>query len=185
MVGATYSVFEIGQKYVERGGSLEGLSPKLPLYKVTEGNEPCFFTTFFSWDHSKAIKKAAMLFGTHHAVEDKSSGGGQGPRQRAEALAALNNAFNSSTSSRPAYSSQDRSNESSQEGPRQRAEALAALNFFFKSTHMEDLETFAKNQGAVEADSLTHWDITFWSERLRESKYYSLACDNNEGLVHG
>ncbi|CAA7027203.1 unnamed protein product [Microthlaspi erraticum] len=36
---------------------------------------------------------------------------------------------------------------------------------------MEDLKNFAKNQGAAEADSLTHWDITFWSERLRESKY--------------
>ncbi|XP_010518957.2 PREDICTED: probable cytosolic oligopeptidase A [Tarenaya hassleriana] len=36
---------------------------------------------------------------------------------------------------------------------------------------MEDLKNFAKNQGSEEADSLTHWDITFWSERLRESKY--------------
>ncbi|CAB89389.1 oligopeptidase A-like protein [Arabidopsis thaliana] len=36
---------------------------------------------------------------------------------------------------------------------------------------IEDLKSFAKNQGAAEADSLTHWDITFWSERLRESKY--------------
>ncbi|XP_022554301.1 probable cytosolic oligopeptidase A [Brassica napus] len=36
---------------------------------------------------------------------------------------------------------------------------------------IEDLKSFAKDQGAIEADSLTHWDITFWSERLRESKY--------------
>ncbi|CAN8236786.1 unnamed protein product [Cochlearia groenlandica] len=36
---------------------------------------------------------------------------------------------------------------------------------------IEDLKIFAKNQGAAEADSLTHWDITFWNERLRESKY--------------
>ncbi|KAJ0262483.1 Villin-2 [Hirschfeldia incana] len=131
------TVFEIGQKYIDRAGSLEGLSPKVPLYKINEGNEPCFFTTYFSWDHTKSIvqgnsfqKKAALLFGTHHVVEDKSSGGG--PRQRAEALAALNSAFNSSTS-KPAYSSQDRSNES-QEGPRQRAEALAALTSAFSSS---------------------------------------------------
>ncbi|KAK8270993.1 hypothetical protein V6Z11_D11G233200, partial [Gossypium hirsutum] len=26
-------------------------------------------------------------------------------------------------------------------------------------------------QGALEADNLSHWDINFWSERLRESKY--------------
>ncbi|VYS71513.1 unnamed protein product [Arabidopsis thaliana] len=36
---------------------------------------------------------------------------------------------------------------------------------------MEDLKSFAKNQGAAESDSMTHWDTTFWSERLRESKY--------------
>ncbi|CAL9064167.1 unnamed protein product [Musa banksii] len=36
---------------------------------------------------------------------------------------------------------------------------------------MEDLKTFAGNAGAAEANQLTHWDITFWSERLRESKY--------------
>jgi Zn-dependent oligopeptidase len=36
---------------------------------------------------------------------------------------------------------------------------------------MEDLKKFSKDQGALEADDLTHWDISFWSERLRESKY--------------
>ncbi|KAJ4840424.1 hypothetical protein Tsubulata_009264 [Turnera subulata] len=36
---------------------------------------------------------------------------------------------------------------------------------------MEDLKIFSKNQGAVEANDLTHWDLSFWAERLRESKY--------------
>ncbi|KAI6699462.1 hypothetical protein NL676_013786 [Syzygium grande] len=36
---------------------------------------------------------------------------------------------------------------------------------------MEDLKHFAKSQGAKESDDLRHWDIAFWSERLRESKY--------------
>ncbi|CAH2043321.1 unnamed protein product [Thlaspi arvense] len=36
---------------------------------------------------------------------------------------------------------------------------------------MEDLKSFAKSQGAEESGSLTHWDTTFWSERLRESIY--------------
>ncbi|KAF5778773.1 putative oligopeptidase A [Helianthus annuus] len=36
---------------------------------------------------------------------------------------------------------------------------------------MEELKQFARSQGAPEADELAHWDITFWSERLRESKY--------------
>ncbi|XP_043692454.1 villin-2-like isoform X1 [Telopea speciosissima] len=46
--------FEFGQKYIEMGRNLEGLSPDVPLYKITEGNEPCFFTTYFVWDSSKA-----------------------------------------------------------------------------------------------------------------------------------
>lgn len=36
---------------------------------------------------------------------------------------------------------------------------------------MEDLKSFSKSQGALEADKLDNWDISFWSERLRESKY--------------
>ncbi|KAK9990913.1 hypothetical protein SO802_025898 [Lithocarpus litseifolius] len=36
---------------------------------------------------------------------------------------------------------------------------------------MDDIKVFSKNQGAQEADDLSHWDISFWSERLRESKF--------------
>ena len=36
---------------------------------------------------------------------------------------------------------------------------------------MEDLKIFVKDSGSPEATDLTHWDLTFWSERLRESKY--------------
>ncbi|KAF1861777.1 hypothetical protein Lal_00026217 [Lupinus albus] len=36
---------------------------------------------------------------------------------------------------------------------------------------IEDLKKFSKSQGASEGANLTHWDISFWSERLRESKY--------------
>ncbi|XP_052175214.1 villin-3-like isoform X2 [Diospyros lotus] len=50
------SAFEIGQKYIDLAASLDGLSPYVPLYKVTEGNEPCFFTTYFSWDPAKATR---------------------------------------------------------------------------------------------------------------------------------
>lgn len=48
------------QKYIEMAASLEGLSPKVPLYKITEGNEPCFFTTYFQWDHMKATVCAEL-----------------------------------------------------------------------------------------------------------------------------
>ncbi|KAK4272520.1 hypothetical protein QN277_021066 [Acacia crassicarpa] len=135
------NAFDIGQKYVDRAAALEGLSPHVPLYKVTEGNEPCFFTTYFSWDHAKAAtqgnsfqKKVSLLFGIGHVVEDKSNGSSQGggPRQRAEALAALSSAFNS-PSERTSGTDRDRLNGINQGGPRQRAEALAALNSAFNS----------------------------------------------------
>lgn len=127
------SSFDIGQKYVEMAASLEGLSPNVPLYKITEGNEPCFFTTFFSWDPAKASahgnsfqKKVMLLFGVGHASENQQrSNGSGGPTQRASALAALNSAFSSpsppksSSAPRPAGASQASS---------QRAAAIAALS---------------------------------------------------------
>ncbi|XP_059646294.1 villin-3 isoform X2 [Cornus florida] len=70
------NAFAIGQKYIEMATALEGLSSSVPLYKITEGNEPCFFTTFFTWDPAKATahgnsfqKKVMLLFGAGHAVE--------------------------------------------------------------------------------------------------------------------
>lgn len=41
----------------------------------------------------------------------------------------------------------------------------------FTFADMEDLKTFAKTQGAIEANELSHWDMSFWAERLRESRY--------------
>lgn len=52
-----------------------------------------------------------------------------------------------------------------------------AMNVFLSSelvpvyADMEDLKSFSKEQGAIESNDLNHWDINFWSERLRESKY--------------
>ncbi|XP_056841790.1 villin-2-like [Raphanus sativus] len=77
-------------------------------------------------------KKAASLLGTHHVVQDQSSGGNQGPRQRAAALAALTSAFNS-PSGKTSSPNRDRSN-GNQGGARQRAEALAALSSAFNSS---------------------------------------------------
>ncbi|CAA0837438.1 Villin-2 [Striga hermonthica] len=125
--------FEFGQKYIEMAASLEGLPPKVPLYKVTEGNEPCFFTTYFSWDHAKASvhgnsfqKKVMLLFGAgHHSAEDKSNGSNQGgPTQRASALAALNSAFSSS----PPLKTGSTPRSGGKSGGSQRAAAVAALS---------------------------------------------------------
>uniref|UniRef100_A0A803MAC6 HP domain-containing protein n=1 Tax=Chenopodium quinoa TaxID=63459 RepID=A0A803MAC6_CHEQI len=126
------SAFEIGQKYVQMAASLEGLSPHIPLYRITEGNEPCFFTTYFSWEPAKAIvqgnsfqKKVMLLFGAGHSAESPSRSNG-GATQRAEALAALSSAFNPSSGEKS--SSPNKSNGSNQGGATQRASALAALS---------------------------------------------------------
>ncbi|KAM0951019.1 putative villin headpiece, villin/Gelsolin, ADF-H/Gelsolin-like domain superfamily [Dioscorea sansibarensis] len=130
--------FEFGQKFIELAVALDGLSPDVPLYRVLEGNEPCFFTTYFSWDGTKLIvqgnsfqKKLAFLFGASvHSAEsrDKSNNSNNGgPTQRASALAALSSAFNPSGS----VQSSEKSNYANQGGPTQRASALAALSSAF------------------------------------------------------
>ncbi|KAL0346231.1 UNVERIFIED_CONTAM: Villin-2 [Sesamum radiatum] len=126
------NALEIGQKYVEMAASLDGLAPDVPLYKVTEGNEPCFFTKYFSWDPAKASahgnsfqKKVMQLFGVGHSVEERSNGSNNGgPTQRASALAALNNAFNSTPSTKAV--SAPKPGGTSQGS--QRAAAVAALS---------------------------------------------------------
>ncbi|KAL1362835.1 hypothetical protein AAHE18_03G109100 [Arachis hypogaea] len=169
------NVFEIGQEYINMAASLEGLSPHVPLYKVTEGNEPCFFTTYFSWDHAKAMvhgnsfqKKVSILFGIGHAVEEKSNGSSSkgGPRQRAEALAALNSAF--SSSSEKSNVAQDRLNGLSQGGPRQRAEALAALNSAFSSSGAKTANSprsSGKGQGSQRAAAVAALSSVLTAEK--------------------
>lgn len=36
---------------------------------------------------------------------------------------------------------------------------------------LSDLQAFAAEKGAAEANALTHWDTAFWAERIREEKY--------------
>ncbi|CAD6248862.1 unnamed protein product [Miscanthus lutarioriparius] len=50
-------------------------------------------------------------------------------------------------------------------------EKLRAASWGHAVKDMEDLKIFLKDSGSPEANDLTHWDLTFWSERLRESKY--------------
>ncbi|KAJ4776364.1 Oligopeptidase A-like [Rhynchospora pubera] len=36
---------------------------------------------------------------------------------------------------------------------------------------IEEMKAFAKESGAPEANDIDHWDVNYWSERLREAKY--------------
>lgn len=57
---------------------------------------------------------------------------------------------------------------------------------------MEDIKQFCQTQAAPEANDLNHWDINFWSERLRESRYdinevwvppFSLSLSNAKSIL--
>uniref|UniRef100_A0A0D3FCE8 oligopeptidase A n=1 Tax=Oryza barthii TaxID=65489 RepID=A0A0D3FCE8_9ORYZ len=50
-------------------------------------------------------------------------------------------------------------------------EKLRAASWDHAVKDMEDLKAFAKESASPEANDLAHWDLSFWSERLRESKY--------------
>lgn len=142
-----HKALDIGQKYIELAVYLEGLSSDVPLYKVTEGNEPCFFTTYFSWDGAKAMaqgnsfqKKLSLLFGTVvHSSEsnDRSNNSNHsGPTQRASALAALSSAFNPSSKTKTGALKPSRSNQGSQ-----RAAAVAALSSVLTAEQRKASET--------------------------------------------
>ncbi|KAA3465196.1 villin-3-like [Gossypium australe] len=170
------NVFEIGQKYIGLAASLDGLSPNVPLYKVSEGNEPCFFTTFFSWDSTRATvqgnsfqKKVALLFGASHAVEVKSNGNQGGPTQRASALAALSSAFNPSSKSTP--SAQARSN-GNNGGPTQRASALAALSSAFNPSSASKTSApkpSSSGQGSQRAAAVAALSSVLTAEKKQQS----------------
>lgn len=44
----------IGEKFLELDILMENLSQETPLYVITEGSEPQFFTRFFAWDSAKS-----------------------------------------------------------------------------------------------------------------------------------
>jgi oligopeptidase A len=50
-------------------------------------------------------------------------------------------------------------------------EELRQASFTAAQQELEELQTFARDAGAPEAAALCHWDIAFWTERLREHRY--------------
>ncbi|KAM0931137.1 hypothetical protein ACQ4PT_000529 [Festuca glaucescens] len=165
--------FDIGQKYIEHAMSIEDLSPYVPLYKVSEGNEPCFFKTYFSWDNTKSVvhgnsfqKKLSLLFGLRSEGTSRSSGNG-GPTQRASALAALSSAFNPSSQQKQAN---DRPASSGDSGPTQRASALAALsNAFNPSSKPKTPPPFRSGQGSQRAAAVAALSSVLTAEQSGSS----------------
>jgi oligopeptidase A len=50
-------------------------------------------------------------------------------------------------------------------------ESLRSASFESAKQDLEDLRTFAISQAAAAANDLQHWDLAYWSERLREAKF--------------
>eukprot|EP00897_Mesotaenium_endlicherianum_P006089 jgi/Mesen1/5508/ME000277S04713 len=50
-------------------------------------------------------------------------------------------------------------------------EELRSASWDAAMQDLEDLRAFAREHGGEEAADLKHWDMAFWSERLREAKY--------------
>jgi oligopeptidase A len=50
-------------------------------------------------------------------------------------------------------------------------EDLRRASFDAAARDLDELRTFARETGSDEADDLRHWDLAFWSERLREARF--------------
>ncbi|XP_050237868.1 villin-1 [Mercurialis annua] len=75
-VKSNQQALTLGQRFIETVHLVEGLPLKAPVYVVTEGQEPAFFTRFFEWDSSKANmhgnsfeRKLAILKGNKQNLE--------------------------------------------------------------------------------------------------------------------
>lgn len=121
--------FDIGQKYIERAALFDGLSLDTPLYIVTEGNEPSFFTRYFAWDASKAVvqgnsfeKKLVILQGKPIVAVEKLKG----------RVYNINAASSESTKQIP-----ENSNGFRKDGLTRKSSALASLTSAFTSSDGE------------------------------------------------
>ncbi|CAK7331256.1 unnamed protein product [Dovyalis caffra] len=75
-VKSKQQAISLGMKFLQTDPLVEGLSSETPIYVITEGREPPFFTRFFEWDSSKANmhgnsfeRKLAILKGKKQNLE--------------------------------------------------------------------------------------------------------------------
>lgn len=57
-----YTTPFFSQKFVELDILMENLSQQTPLYVITEGSEPQYFTRFFTWDSAKSAVSTFILY---------------------------------------------------------------------------------------------------------------------------
>ncbi|KAI4306619.1 hypothetical protein L6164_029880 [Bauhinia variegata] len=78
-VRSKQEALNLGLKFIEMDVLVEDLSLDIPIYIVTEGHEPLFFTRFFAWDHSKVHfhgnsfeRKLSILKGNSQTLEGQN-----------------------------------------------------------------------------------------------------------------
>ncbi|XP_024360709.1 villin-2 isoform X1 [Physcomitrium patens] len=149
---------DVGKKYIERAARLDGMLPDTPIFIITEGNEPTFFTSFFSWDTSKVnvngdayaqkiadiqARQAPQETLQRRLTPSASAGTKSESTQRAAAMAALSSQLTSEGKlSKAAQTIITQNSASAPVSPKvhrpsaansQRAAAMAALSFMFGS----------------------------------------------------
>ncbi|KAL8135204.1 hypothetical protein AgCh_010025 [Apium graveolens] len=125
----------IGEKFIERDFLLKNLSPLTPLYIVTEGSEPMFFTRFFDWDSNKFAmdgnsfqRKLAMIKNGGKPVVDK-------PKRRPPVSMGARSIAEKPQRSRSVSASHDRPR------ARGRSPAFSALAANFETKNARNLST--------------------------------------------
>ncbi|KAL6843762.1 hypothetical protein ACP4OV_026333 [Aristida adscensionis] len=126
---------DIGEKFLVLDSLMENLSRETPIFVVSEGGEPQFFTRFFNWDLAKSLmhgssyqRKLAIVKGGPMPTTDK-------PKRRTLAF--------SGRSSGQDKSQRPRSMSTSPERPRVRGKspAFAALTSAFEKPSIRNLST--------------------------------------------
>ncbi|KAK8449560.1 hypothetical protein SEVIR_7G238600v4 [Setaria viridis] len=99
---------DIGEKFLVLDSLMEKLSPETPIFTVSEGSEPQFFTRFFNWDSAKSLmygssyqRKLALLKGRAPPSLDK-------PKRRTLAFTGRSSGQDKSQRSRSMSTSPDR-----------------------------------------------------------------------------
>ncbi|KAL3682226.1 hypothetical protein R1sor_000248 [Riccia sorocarpa] len=173
---------DFAQDHLDSRVAQDGMSPKATIYRIPEGSEPSFFTSFFNWSSTKVVadtytKRLAKLQGRKIVTPEQSD---DGTTQRRNAMAALSFVFGSPvdhpTSPRSSVGGSPRTPSTHiNSASSQRAAALAALSAALgqpqaeSSTFPSDADWVAVSSPSVKSDDGASEAGTAVDEELEES----------------
>lgn len=128
--------FDIAQKYLQRAAALEGLSQDIPVYRITEGNEPFFFTKYFeNWDPAKAVVQGDSFQKRLSALLGRPAHVTEGPKRRTMSVEKVE----TGSIGKASPTSTGASSNTEISGATQRAAALAALSSSLNTASIADI----------------------------------------------